>query len=1304
MEVQEVPCFAVLPSTEVDDEDGFFPGVLGQPHGSPLDRHDVGLPGLTHQSWHWLGQNLRLQVRPCQGEGGADLIGWLNNRSQSPLANYHLARCPTRVGCLKCEAAKKVTCGALNQALCLSCREGLPLYCIGLDSPLLCPKWGKLEVKEYKSRQDFFKQRQSTKPPAMSTRTVQLTNQVRSPEAPSVPSHPVSRLKKGFGRLVGRAAKDGGQPSRDGAVSTLADDLGSLGLGASSNSAPKPARPVSLEEELAAHDESRRSQFKGRYVGTGVRGNGGGQWRAQLSRTVGQDSLMVSADEVSDWEEGYTANLGGGRCPIDRHHCVSTPSSPDNQDQRFDTHYGGPDLSAVDYGLDDLRGAAGPAAQHLHPGVEPEGSGPSRGRNPRHVRFGMSATLGAAGAPRTAAGGRASPLPSADSARPDGRMNQSAPATRGGGGWLPGRVGEGGVGGPVSRETFGGARPKDMPRVAQPHGPGRRPSRIPTEPSSRANQSASIGRMAGARGLDDVGSEMAGGHAGMEAPDPLLGDPLLGDPLQVAQQHAEAQRLGLEQLGLGFSAPSTPNVGGARQDRDEHRDADRRDGNQRDNNRRDDGHHERERRDGRDHDRSRRGGSRRHNDDRRRGPRRSGGGGDDDDDYGDNEEEESSSSNDSFLRRRRRRGMEREDGNLSNALNMIVDRLENMSTSGGRGSAKQKPVTIPAIVRQPDGSISALGFYQWVMLLTRLVDDLRLDKSFVLLTICTDSKILPQSWRQACLGCQSLGEAITRLSDLNPPLDSTFPLLVAQLTGLDPTDGSHEQVIERAGELLASLSLLRALHPLKDLTREQSLACVFSLGSSLELQAGVMELVGEMDYLKQLPPGDGQHQSYTVSLINYLERQRKLRVDIVASVECGKWNKPGLNPSLPSYAQPLVPAKGGRGEVGGRGAARGGRGAQGARGARSAQSAQGDPRTVGKAKSPKKCGFSCGQPHNTWDCPKTLDVRLKKIPIPPSVCKKCCNSIESGVLHKPECHIYQWTKKDGKAFRIDRLCPIHKGNSCHALLCTSCGKDPQLSAPVPVMPSRATPLMPSQSALAGGQPGGSGVAKIPSVVFMSEILMLEAADGSSLKVVTHYDSLSGCSFAHNIPGSFNHGPSDLVSEVFNLSTFMGEENYSLPVMTLKVISPGRGAKVTTPVTCFVSEYPAIPPTNLPVSLGHMKFGNVSPTEQDGCSARVMIGAEYSALFPTPVKTPRSIRRTYSGITAFRSQLSGQILLAGQLSREHLKQGRSALPMFVTVPNVLECPPCGVGTNQEDDEVVQDGLGANPSSSPGPARD
>ena len=1278
MDIQEVPCFAVVASADIDEDDGFFTEALGQLHGDPqrcFDQQGVGLSRPTRQGWHWFGQSLQLRVRPCQGEGGAGLVSWLDNRSQSPLANYHLARCPTRAKCLKCEAAKKVTCGALNQALCPPCREGIPLYCIGLDSPLLCPKWGRLEIREYKARQDFFRQRETRRPLGMSTRTVRLSGQARSPEVSSPPSHPVSRLKKGFGRLVGRGTKDVEQVGHGGAGPTLADDLGGLGLGASSSRGLRAAQSTSLEEELAARDESRRGQFRGRYLGTGVQGGDSDQWREQLSRTVGQDSLMLSAAEASDWEGGYTADLGGGRCPIDRRHCASTPNNPGSQDERFDTQCGRSDLSAVAFRPSSPRCAAGSQAQLPHSSVESEGSDPGRRREPRRVHFGKGPGSGAAGASNTVIGGRMDRPPlAAASARPDSRANQSAPVAHGGG--------TRDLGDARDSEAFGGARPRGLPRVAQPHAPGRRSPPVLTESSSRAGQPIPTVYADRVRGLGDAEGRMVSGRADAEA----SGGAHLGDPPRVARQHAGAQHLDLEQLGLGFSMPFMPNVGGGHQEHDDHRDAGSHNDDRRDYDRRDGDRRDQDRRDGRDRDRdrwddNRRNDDRHHSSDRRRRPYRSGGGGDDDDDGnndGDNDGEASSGSDDAFLHRRRRRGMRQEDGDLSNALNMIVDRLENMSASGGRASAKQKPVTIPSVVRQPDGSISALGFYQWVMLLTRLVDDLKLDKSFVLLQLCTDSKIIPQSWRQTCLGCQSLGEAITRLSDLNPPLDSTFPLLVAQLTGLDPTDGSHEQVIERAGELLASLSLLRALHPLKDLTREQSLACVFSLGSSLELQAGVMELVGEMDYLKRLPPDDVQHQDYTVSLVNYLERQRKLRIDIVSSVQCGKWSKPGLNPSLPSYAQPLVPAKGRGGDMGGQGATQGGRGGRG-----SAHGAQSGSRVGGKAKPLNKCGFSCGQSHCTWDCPKTLEVRLKKIPIPSSVCKKCCSPVEPGIPHKPECHIYQWNRKDGKAFRIDRLCSVHKGNSCHALLCTSCGKDPQLSVPVPVIPSRANPLTPSQSNPASGWLGGEGVAKIPSVIFMSEALTLEAADGSSLRVVAHYDSLSGCSFAYNVPSAFNHGPEGLVSEVFNLSTFIGEENYSLPVMTLRVASPGKGVKTSTSVTCFVSEYPAIPPTNLPAGLRHMKFGNVSPVEQDECGARMMIGAEYSTLFPIPVKTPRSIRRTYSGITAFRSQFSGRILLAGQLDRQHVKPGRCALPLFMTIPEA----PRKVGTVRKGGKMV-----------------
>ena len=190
---------------------------------------------------------------------------------------------------------------------------------------------------------------------------------------------------------------------------------------------------------------------------------------------------------------------------------------------------------------------------------------------------------------------------------------------------------------------------------------------------------------------------------------------------------------------------------------------------------------------------------------------------------------------------------------------------------------------------------------------------------------------------------------------------------------------------------------------------------------------------------------------------------------------------------------------------------------------------------------------------------------------------------------------------------------------------------------------------------------------MPQVVFMSEVLSLVGTDGSSLKVIVHYDTMSGCTFAHNVPEKFNHGQSGLKSELFSLSTFTGEGSYSLPVMTLKVIKQLKSGQSLQPVVCYISDYPTINPTKLPSSLKYLEVGNVSQKDLDDCGSRLMFGCEYSQFFPVPIKTPLSIRKSYSGITAFRSQFSNRILLAGRLNRKTWESGSAALPFLMTVP-------------------------------------
>ena len=620
-------------------------------------------------------------------------------------------------------------------------------------------------------------------------------------------------------------------------------------------------------------------------------------------------------------------------------------------------------------------------------------------------------------------------------------------------------------------------------------------------------------------------------------------------------------------------------------------------------------------------------------------------------------------------RRRRRRPGDPPD-QLSDALGLIVDRLESLSVTGGRPpGAKQKPISIPSIPREPDGSVSALSFWEWLILISRLVADLSLDESHVLLVLITDPKVLPAQWRQVCMGSDSLAEALKRLCDKNAPRTSTYPLLVGRLTGLDPTDGTHEEVIRRAGDLLATLSLLRQLHPDRDLSREEALATLFTLGSSLELQSGMLDAVDEMTFLQGLPTSDQRRQSFVTSLANYLERQRKIRSDLLASVACGRYGGQALDPPhMTSFAQPVRAAGGGQGGGTKPGVGRGvlPRGKGGAGGGISGKS--GERGQVGSvaggkigaasksgtnSKSKPVCGFNCGQSHPTWECKKVLDVRLKRTPIPSTVCAKCCSVLKPGLPHQPNCHIHEFKRAaDGKLCRINRLCPAHKSEGRHHLLCSSCGKDPQVVKPLPVVAAHSTSLAPAQQPLGGVGVVGREAAKIPRVLFMSEVLSLVDKGGHKLRVVVHYDTMSGATFCSGVPNEFNHGEEHLSTELFNLSTFVGEESYSLPVVILKLLGQVGSQKGPQSITSYVSDYPSIPPVDLPQSLLQLKPGNASPEDLEKCTARLMLGAEYSDYFPTQVKTPACIRREYVGMVAYKSRLSGRLLLAGQLDRGH----------------------------------------------------
>ena len=1201
--MSELQCFvsAISSTVSSDDEvDGDTnPLVLHQPKG--------WASGLRPS---WLGSGLRLRVKGLSGFGGGSFSRWLEGRESSPLSATYFARCAPRLNCVECNSARNLTCDTLDLGnLCRSCADGAPLYCSALGYPTLCPRWDNQKVREFTKRWEFYR---------------------RGPvEAASVVES----------NVVAEVTEAGGS-----GMATRTVLLPEVEVAAVSSAASKPVGSRTLPAQHA-------SQALGLSLDPKSGGNGRHTLTTSRVRPPVQDGCVTLVEKIAGLERADYKSFNKS--------CVSTGALGQSAlgsnlaDRASDL--GSSQLSGQGcrgLGLSSL--AQPPRQNHSEweRGNCPLGLGhcastPSQPAQP----FG-----GFSGVNISGVGGRQAVPPPPLSARPAPLLERVAGSFKKEVRFDPksgvGQLGLGGrempgVGSHLEQSSlWGGARQLD-------------PSVLMHVVQAEVH--------ADARSAE--GSFRSGGHPRDEdGPRDEFSQPLRGLGVRPRRNEQGEQSIPRQQLGIGASHLLPPPAAVARERGDQSSGDDA-----------NDDHNRQERRSSRQgsgpSDRESGGGGgngRRRPDSSGRGRRNP--------DGGDGDDGDSSDGNGSPPPRRRRQRPRHSPDRLTDALGLIVNRLESLSATGTRSpSAKQRPISVPPIPREPDGTVGALSFWEWLVLISRLVADLHLDESHVLLVLITDSKVLPAQWRQVCMGSDSLAEALKRLCDRNAPRSSTFPLLVARLTGQEPTNGTHDEVIKRAGELLADLSLLRQLHPERDLSREQALATLWTLGSSLELQSGVVDAVDEMTFLQNLPAGDPRRQSFVTSIANYLERQRKIRSDLLASVACGKWG--GQTPGPPhatSFAQPLRAGAGGQGGGARPGAGKGAppRVKGGAIGSGSSRLSERDRvggdagRKVGAAgkagangKSKHMCGFNCGESHPTWECKKVLDVRLKKAPIPSTVCAKCCSVVKPGLPHQPNCHIHEFKRtSDGKLCRINRLCPIHKSEGRHHLLCSSCGREPQVVKALPVVAVHSAPLAPIQRPLGGGGVVGGEVVKIPRVLFMSEVLTLIDKHDNKLNVVVHYDTMSGVTFCSDVPSQFNHGDEHLSSELFNLSTFVGEGSYSLPVVTLKLLGQVAPLRGPQSVISYVSDYPSIPPVDLPKNLLQLKPGNASPEDLVGCNARLMLGAEYSDYFPLQVKTPACLRREYVGMVAYRSRLSGKLLLAGQLDREHVHHKRPVVAL------------------------------------------
>ena len=628
------------------------------------------------------------------------------------------------------------------------------------------------------------------------------------------------------------------------------------------------------------------------------------------------------------------------------------------------------------------------------------------------------------------------------------------------------------------------------------------------------------------------------------------------------------------------------------------------------------------------------------------------------------------------------------DPSLSGALaNLLLDRIRCLEQ--GRGApegprVRQKPVQLPLPSKELNGEIKTISVYKWLKQVAKAVEDLGLDPSYTLYQLANEVK-LPAQWREVFNGASDLESAFNHLRQRCPPLQSCIPELIGKLTGQVATDGTNEAVIERCGSHLSAIYDLTTLFPQRDLNREQLLACLASVGSTEQLQAQMVTTIRKFDQLHSLPLDHPQRLSYVEQLRRWLEEERSVRVDILASIKVGKVQADQVSTvtsfvTAPAAGKPLLSPKNkaSRPKPGPAQPAKPG----GEKAPLKPAKSEGDKvgvKTCGICKDPK------ARSHPPWLCSQLPALRQGKVAKPAALCLHCCSWVKAGTPHDGTCGVKKVKDKQGG---VDKLitwkCTVH--GEVHYLLCTKCGagSPPKpIAKPIPNIGSLATPL----------RAASSGGGAFPKVVFMSEMLSLRSKTGETIPVVCYFDSMGGYSFLNQVPEGYNYGEPGAQSQLFNLSTLTGTEQYSLPLATVKVSRHGQWV----PLDLMVTHLPEIPCAEVAKDLlVSCKITHVTPKQCEGVQVKMILGAQESHLFPTSVPVPKALLAAHPGLTCWRSKLSGRLLLSGSLSSSHQETTVSSF--------VSQLDPSGGGQGKKKRKQEKKGAGGKGAESgPPPAQ-
>ena len=242
---------------------------------------------------------------------------------------------------------------------------------------------------------------------------------------------------------------------------------------------------------------------------------------------------------------------------------------------------------------------------------------------------------------------------------------------------------------------------------------------------------------------------------------------------------------------------------------------------------------------------------------------------------------------------------------LSIPVGLLIDRLENLQVRSGSTQARTRAVQLPQ-PRYSSGQISGVEFHRWLRLFVATIDRMGLNHPACHNELATNKYILPQKLRTLAGEAADLRNALIKIQARFPPISSIYPELYREIQNV-PRCSTNRQRVDRSGNLVASLGLMLDWFPGRDISREDVIYAVHRIEGETEGSVNLLYELNEIDRRHDLPPNDPQHCSYIKSLMQRLDRLRKVWSELDAAI-CIAGRK-AVVPSISSFANELHSTK-----------------------------------------------------------------------------------------------------------------------------------------------------------------------------------------------------------------------------------------------------------------------------------------------------------------------------------------------------------------------------------------------------------